>query len=399
MIERRPVERVLQVHTRYRQPGGEDQVVDAERVLLETAGVDVGQVIFDNADLRESRSLAGDLMLAASAIWSRSATRRVRVAIKASRPQVVHVHNTFPAASPSVYTAAAAEGIPVVQTLHNYRMVCPAATTFRGGRACTDCVGKAIAIPAVIHACVRDSHSQSAAAAATLAIHRGLGTFARRIDLYLALTAFQRDLLVAGGLPAARVRVVPNFLEPDPGDRADGRAGIVFVGRLSPEKGLITLLDAAALVPRLVRVIGDGPLRAAVEAAAADAKVDYVGHLDRPAVHAAMGRALAVVVPSIWFEGFPIVLAEAFATGTPVIASRIGSLAELVEDGRTGLLAEPGDATGLADRLRWARDHPTDMRRMGQHARKRYESAYTGSTHLAALQDAYAAVARDGRAS
>jgi hypothetical protein len=133
--------------------------VEAERRLLEAAGVGVGQVIFDNADLRESRSLAGDLGLAASAIWSRSAERRVRAAIVADRPDVVHVHNTFPAASPSIYSAANAMGVPVVQTLHNYRFVCPAATAFRDGRPCTDCVGRSIPWPAVVHACVRGSHS------------------------------------------------------------------------------------------------------------------------------------------------------------------------------------------------------------------------------------------------
>ena len=159
MNERRGIQRVLQVHTRYRQAGGEDLVVEAEKRLLEEAGIEVSQVIFDNADLQESNSLAGDLGLALSAIWSRSAARRVTAAIVAGRPQVVHVHNTFPAASPSVYPAAVAQGVPVVQTLHNYRLVCPAATAFRDGRACTDCIGRAVPWPAVAHACVRDRKS------------------------------------------------------------------------------------------------------------------------------------------------------------------------------------------------------------------------------------------------
>lgn len=390
MTERRSVDRVLQVHTRYRQAGGEDAVVEAERDLLEAAGIDVRQVIFDNADLQESRSVVGDLGLAISAIWSRSAARAVRAAIVVHRPQVVHVHNTFPAASPSVYSAAAAEGIPVVQTVHNYRLVCPAATAFRDGHACTDCVGKAIPLPAVVHACVRGSRSQSAVAGATIAVHRARGTFTNKVALYLALTSFQRTLLVSGGFPAELIRVLPNFIEPDPGAGIGARAGILYVGRLSEEKGIVPMVRAAALEPGLVRVVGDGPLLPLVQEAAAAGHVDYAGHLARPAVQAELRQALALVLPSICFEGFPMVVAEAYSTGTPIIGSRIGSVAELIEDGVTGLLVEPNDAHNLADRIRWARDHPEEMRRMGVNARRKYEAEYRGQSHLAALTDAYA---------
>lgn len=393
MTERASVERVLQVHTRYRQAGGEDEVVEAERQLLEAAGITVRQVIFDNADLRESRSLRGDVGLAASAIWSRSAARRVRSEIATLHPQVVHVHNTFPAASPSVYSAAAAEGVPVVQTLHNYRLVCPAATAFRDGRACTDCVGRAVALPAVVHACVRGSRSQSAVAVATGAVHRAFGTYRRRIARYLALSSFQRDLMVAGGFPPTRVRVLHNFLEPDPGEGTGPRTGIVFVGRLSPEKGIVPLLGAATAAPGPIRVVGDGPLMPAVRAAAASGHVDYSGPMPRLAAQAEIRGAIALVLPSLWFEGFPMVVAEAFAAGTPVIASRIGSLTELVDDGVTGLLVEPNDPVGLADRMRWASAHPDMMRAMGQHARRMYEARYKGPTHLAGLLETYASAA------
>jgi glycosyltransferase involved in cell wall biosynthesis len=390
VIKRHSVHSVLQVHTRYRQAGGEDQVVEAEKQLLETAGIDVRQVIFDNADLRESRSLVGDLKLASSAIWSRSAYRRVRAALVDARPQVVHVHNTFPAASPSVYSAAAAEGVPVVQTLHNYRFVCPAATAFRDGHACTDCVGKPVPLPAVVHACVRGSRSQSAVAGATIAFHRAIGTFADKIALYLALTSFQRNVLVAGGFPPERIRVLQNFLEPDPGQGTGARDGILYVGRLSEEKGIFPLLHAAALEPGLVRVVGDGPISPQVQAAATAGQVDYAGRLARPEVHEEMRRAIALILPSIWFEGFPVVVAEAYATGTPIIASRIGSLAELVEDGKTGLLVEPNDPRAWADAVRWAHDHPEEMRRMGVGARRTYEATFRGESHLVALLEAYA---------
>lgn len=384
--------RVLQVHTAYRLAGGEDQVVDAEKQLLDRAGIQVHQVIFDNADLQESRSVAGDLRLAASAIWSRAAERRVRAAIAADRPQVIHVHNTFPAASPSVYAAAAAHGVPVVQTLHNYRFVCPAATVFRNGHACTDCVGRSIPWPAVVHACVRGSRSQSAVASATLAFHRARGTFTKGISAYVALTPFQRQVMIDGGLPAERIRVIPNFLEPDPGVGRGPRSGALYVGRLSGEKGISVLLGAAAEAPGSVRVAGEGPMAARVLAASAAGHIKYLGRLSRTAVKAELRRALALVLPSIWFEGFPFVILEAFGAGTPIIASRIGSLAELIEDGVTGLLVEPNNPDELARRIHWANDHPGEMRRMGGNARDRYDTRYRGTSHLADLLEAYQSV-------
>ncbi len=363
--------------------------MEAEKALLEEAGVDVRQVIFDNADIQESQSLVGDLSLAASAVWSRAAKRRVARALDSHRSQVLHVHNTFSAASPSVYAAAAERRVPVVQTLHNYRLVCPKATVFRDGHACTDCVGRAIPWPAVVHACIRGSRPQSLVTSATITIHRARGTYSREIATYVALTDFQRSLMVSGGFAADRIRVIGNFLEPDPGPGPEDRVGLLFVGRISEEKGIRTLLAAAASVPGTVSVAGGGPLAGMVERASADRQVDYLGPLTRSSVTDEIRRAVAVLLPSVWFEGFPIVLLEAFASGTPVIASRIGSLAELVEDGVTGLLAEPGDPNELAQRMRWARDHPGEMRQMGLNARQRYETQFRGSAHLAALLDTY----------
>ena len=399
MTEHRLVNRILQVHTRYRQAGGEEQVVEAEKRLLENAGATVSQVIFDNAHLRESRSVLGDVRLGLSAIWSRSAERRVRAAIVADRPQVVHVHNTFSAASPSVYAAAAAQGVPVIQTLHNYRFVCPAATAFRDGHACTDCVGRSVPWPGVVHSCVRGSRPQSLVAAMTLSVHRARNTFGRAINEYLALTSFQRELMIEGGLPSQRIRVIPNFLEPDPGVGSESRNGVVFVGRLAREKGIAPLLDAAVMVPGVVRVAGAGPLAARAQQAHAAEHIAYLGALTHAGVVDELRHTIALVLPSLWFEGLPIVVLEAFATGTPVIASRLGSLAELIDEGVTGLLAEPDNAAELADQIRWAIDHPIEMREMGAHARQQYEARFRGPAHLAALNEVYARAAHEGRRS
>ena len=384
----RDVQRVLQVHTRYREAGGEDRVVDDERHLLESAGVKVDQVIFDNAAIDEGSS-GGSARAAASAVWSTEAASRVRRAINTSRPDVVHVHNTFVLASPSVFWAANRSAVPVVHTLHNYRLVCPVATCFRDGHSCTDCVGQPIPLPGVVHSCVRGSLTQSAVVAATLAAHRALGTWQRRIDRYVALTGFQRSLLVDGGLPARRISVVPNFLEPDPGVQADDRSGLLYLGRLSSEKGIATLTAAAALGNQLVRVAGDGPAGHLVREAAASGQVTSIGRLSAIDARREVAAASALVVPSLWFEGFPMVVLEAYACGTPVIASRIGSLAELVEDGTTGLLVPPGDPHALARALTWVAEHPNEMRGMGANARRRYEERYRGAHHLGALMDVY----------
>jgi glycosyltransferase involved in cell wall biosynthesis len=380
---------VLHVHTRYRYPGGEDQVVAAEKRLLEAAGIDVRQVLFDNAEIVESRSLLDDARLAASAVWSRDAHHRVAAELKTYRPDVVHVHNTFAAASPSVYSAAAQHRVPVVQTLHNYRLVCPAATAFRDGRVCTDCVQKLIPWPAVQHACVRDSRAQSAVVSATITLHRALGTYARKIDRYVALTSFQRDLMISGGLPGRKINVIPNFLEPDPGEGEAARFGVIFIGRLSKEKGILTLLDAATAGSLPLRVAGTGPLDEPVRQAAAAGALVYVGGLQPARVLEELKGAVALVVPSETFEGCPNVVLEAYATATPVIASRIGSLPELVTDGVTGLLFEPRDPADLTRRIKWAIDHPEAMLEMGRAGRQAYESRFRGGGHLAQLLNTY----------
>lgn len=390
MTDLRTVRRVLQVHTRYRQAGGEDEVVAAERQLLEEAGLSVAQVIFDNPGPGGRRASPASLLTqGASAVWSRAAARRVREAIEASGSQVVHVHNTFVAASPSVYEAAYSCRVPVVQTLHNYRLVCPAGTVYRSGHPCTDCFGHAVPWPAVAHSCYRGSRPQSAVVAATLAVGRAKHTYSRKISAYFALTRFQRDLLVQGGLPADKMQVLPNFLEPDPGEGDGPRKGLLFVGRLSVDKGLTTLLQAAALAPGLVRIAGMGPQASLVESASRTGDLEALGQLDKAAVFDQLRGAVAMVLPSVWYEGFPMSVLEAYATGTPVIASGIGSLAEVVEDGVTGLIVRPGDAEDLANRLRWAAGHPDEMRKMGVGARRVYEGRYRGGAHLAALLSTY----------
>jgi glycosyltransferase involved in cell wall biosynthesis len=388
---------VLIVHDRYRQAGGEDVVVANEAALLRSHGHRVSELIADNDAIPDRAGPLAKARLAANTVWSFSAASAVRHRIERERPDVVHVHNVLPLLSPAVLAAARASGTAVVQTIHNYRLVCPAGTLFRDGRPCEDCVGRSFAWPAVIHACYRSSPTQSAVVATMLAAHRARGTWTRDVDLYLAVSGFVRDRLIAGGLPDDRIVVKSNFVEA--GSRArTGRAAarrdgpFLFVGRLTTDKGVDLLLDSwagATDMPRIA-VVGDGPLADLVAASAAsNGRIVATGRLDRDGVRDRMHGAPALVFPSRWYEGQPMTIVEAFAAGLPVIAASIGSLPELVEDGATGLLFEAGDRTDLRRAVAWAVAHPAEMRRMGQQALDAYRERFTPEVGYGALIAAY----------
>ena len=389
--------RILAVHNHYQRPGGEDAVFAAETALLESAGHEVVRFTRRNDDVeRMSRR-----EVVAQTFWSRDSADRVAALIEAHRPHVMHCHNTFPLVSPSVYRTARGRGVGVVQTLHNYRPLCPKAELMRNAAPCEACLGRSFAWPAIRHACYRGSRAQTGVVAAMTAFHRARGTYSRDVDRYVTPTAFVRGRFVAGGFPAERVVAKPNFVPHDPGMRdgpaAPGEGGdVVFVGRLSPEKGLDVLLDAwsrlaawGALPPgSRLRVLGDGPLAEDVQAAAAqDPRIEWLGHRPREAVMDAIGAARVLVMPSVWYETFGLCIAEAFACGTPVVASRLGAMAELVEHGRTGFLFAPGAAQDLADTL--VRAFAADLAEMRRAARARYEAEFSAEANLPLLLRIY----------
>lgn len=373
--------RILVAHNAYQQRGGEDSVVADEMALLRRHGHEVDLYARHNDDIAGASRPA----LAAGTLWSARTAREVPARIRRFRPDIVHVHNTFPLISPAIYWAAAAHGVPVVQTLHNFRLLCPQAMFLRAGQVCESCLGR-LPLPGLVHGCYRDSRVQTATLGAMLALHRGLGTFRRKISRYIALNEFCRRKFIAGGLPGERIAVKPNFVD-FPAPPAGRREGFLFVGRLSREKGVATLAQALAAVPAArLRVAGDGP--EAVQLADRP-RIERLGALPAEGVRQAMGQALALVLPSIWYENMPRTLVEAFACGLPVLASRLGALADLVTDGVTGLLFAPGDAADLAAKLQWAVDHPEAMARMGGNARRAYEASYTGERNHALLLNIY----------
>lgn len=345
----------------------------------------------------------GKLALLGATVWHRAAAARVAALVREHRVDVCHFHNTFPLMSPAVYAAARAAGAAVVQTLHNFRLLCPGANLYRDGVVCEKCVGKSVPLGGVVHKCYRDSRAASLATAAMLTTHRALGTWRDGVDAYITPTRFAREKFIAGGLPAEKIVVKPNFVDPDPGSAANGGAGgyAIFVGRLSHEKGLDTLLAAWSHLGGAVKlkIVGDGPLAGDVKAAAArDASVEWLGQRAMDDVLELIGAAAVLVMPSNCYETFGRVAIEAFAKGTPVIASNHGAPADVVDEGRTGLRFKPGDGADLAAKVRRLLADDAARARMRAEVRREFESKYTGAANYEMLVKVYQqAVARRQR--
>ncbi|HUY31668.1 MAG TPA: glycosyltransferase family 4 protein [Pirellulales bacterium] len=378
---------ILMGHNFYQLPGGEDRVFADETRLLEDHGHQVERYTAHNSAVGH-RSAPG---LTRDTLWNGRAARAIQTLVAKRQARVAHFHNTFPLISPAAYYGARAGGAVVVQTLHNFRLLCPQATFFRDGRVCEDCLGR-IPWPAVAHACYRGSRGVTAVAAAAIVAHRMARTWRRAVDVYIAVTEFARRKFIAGGLPAEKIVVKPNFVSPTPpaGDGAGGYA--VFVGRLSPEKGIPTLLAAwRTLGERIpLKIVGDGPTAPLVrEAAATNRGVEWLGPRSADEVQAIVRDAAFLVLPSTCYEGLPKVLVEAFATGTPAVVSRLGALAELVDDGRTGVCFQPGDPVDLADRVSELLSVPSRLSWMRAEARAEFELKYTARRNYELLMNIY----------
>jgi glycosyltransferase involved in cell wall biosynthesis len=385
--------KVLVVHNRYRSsaPSGEDRACDAERALLERNGVEV--VRYERANDDIANPIAASLEM----VWSRRARREVAALLRREHPDVAHVHNIWYRISPSVYAACRDAGVPVVQTVHNFRMFCANALLLRGGRPCEACTIGA-PWPSLRHGCFRGSRAATAPIACAQWLHAARGSWVGGVDRFVALTQFARERLVAAGLPAERISVKPNFLADPPVASGGARGGVVFVGRLTAEKGVSVLLEAAGLVDHpdfALEIIGEGGLRAEVERCAArNPRVTAAGARDHASCLAALRRARVIVVPSVCYENFPLAIVEAFACGTPVVAARLGAMAEIVEEGRTGRLFAPGDAADLAAAITGMLEHPAACEQMGRAAREVFEQRYGAARNFALLTQIYREVAR-----
>ncbi|MBQ1043797.1 MULTISPECIES: glycosyltransferase [unclassified Micromonospora] len=417
--------RIVVAHNRYReaQPSGENTIVDAEIAQLTAAGVEVLPFLRSSDEI-PSMSKPAKALLPISPIWAPKAQHDLDRLLTEHRPDVLHLHNPYPLLSPWVVRTAHKRGVPVVQTVHNYRQVCSSGLYFRDGVICQDCRGRALGVPAIVHRCYRNSRAQSALMATTLAVHRPTW---KSVDRYIALTTAVADHLRDYGIPDDRIVVKPNAV-PDPGAPAPVGNGFLFMGRLSPEKGLDLLLAAwrrhpvGALGP--LRIAGDGELRPLAEAAAAERPdVLYLGQLDRSGVRAALADSSVVLATSTWHDVLPTVIIEALAAGRPVLGTALGGIPYLVgadsprEPAGTGpaevATAVPGDgrvplpvgvqrgeagwvvapeADALAAALPLAAAEATAL---APAARSRYERTFHPDVITKRLIDVYAGLAGD----
>ncbi|HTV60713.1 MAG TPA: glycosyltransferase family 4 protein [Verrucomicrobiae bacterium] len=380
--------KILMLHNSYQFHGGEDESFASEERMLADAGHFVDTIHVKNENVEG----LGAVSVALQSIWSRSSYERVDRKLREAEFDVLHVQNFFPLLSPSVYAAAKKNRVAVVQTLRNYRLLCPSTVLYRNGKICEDCLHKTVKYPGVVHGCYRGSILSSGAVAAMTAIHAARGTWRRDVDLYISLTEFSREKFVEAGFAPEKIIVKSNFVYPDPGEGDGAGDYLVFAGRFTREKGIETLLAAWERVkkPGKLKIVGEGPLAWKVEKICGErSDVEWLGQKSPEEVKGLLGGARAVVFPSEWYEPFGRVAIESFAKGTPVIASRLAGLAEIVRDGETGLHFRAGDAQDLAEKIDWALEHPAEMRAMRGAARASYEQNYTAEKNCEALIRAY----------
>lgn len=387
-----PVSKVLIIHNYYQQSGGEDKVVEQESAMLRSRGIETEHYYVHN-DSIQSKGLANMAKLAVEAAWSFPEFKRIKELLLRVKPDVVHVHNFFPVISPSVYHACERLGVPVVQTLHNYRLICPAATFMRGNEVCEKCLHGTL-LHSIRHGCYRGSQLQTIPVAAMIKFNELIGTWLHKVSRYIALTEFARDKFAESGIPLDRIAVKPNFIHHqtvkakyDPNDRY-----LLFVGRISAEKGVRNLLQAWSQLEdrgglRLV-IIGDGPQKAELAAAYSQEDIRFLGKQDGDTVLDCMSRAMYVMVPSIWYEGFPMTIVESYSVGTPVLCSRIGALEEIVEDGVTGFHFQHDDLENIKTVIRRAVAYE-NYAAMRQKVAENYAAHYTEEVNVKQLLAIY----------
>jgi glycosyltransferase involved in cell wall biosynthesis len=387
---------VLVIHNEYQQPGGEDVVVRAEVDLLRRAGHRVLQFTPNNATLANCSPLE-KAALFVTTTWNRTAYSTIRTLIEKERPDIVHCHNLLPQVSPAAYYACQSAGVPVVQTLHNYRLFCPAGTFFRNGQVCQDCA-RSLA-HAVTRGCYRSSRLATATVAMMLEFHCLRGTWTSSVNAYLALTQFSRNLFVDLGLPDKKIHVKPNFLSHDPRQRSSPGNYALFVGRLSPEKGILEMIQTWLHLPDIpLVVVGDGPLyddASQMLRRSGSSHIRLLGRMSAGDTQAQMKDARLLIFPSRWYEPFGMVLIEAAASGVPAIAARIGGVPELVIEDKTGLLFDLQKADDLASKVNWAWNHPAEMEAMGLAARQLYLENFTAEKNYESLINVYRSVVRN----
>lgn len=379
--------RIIQVHNYYQQAGGEDVVAKAEVDILESNEHNIYEYRKYNSAVSGFFRKA---MTGLGAIFNVTELVAFYRFLGNRKFDLVHVHNYFPILSPSIFWACKKRKVPVVQTLHNYRAICPTAILMYEGDITEKSIhgGSWWALKARVY---RYSYVGTFFLCCMVELHKALPTWRRKVDRFIALTEFSRRKYIEAGWPPEKIVVKPNFIK-DPFDGIDSISKVggyaLFVGRLSEEKGVSCLLKAWEGVETCLKVVGDGPLKELVENYKSD-KIDYLGYRKKSEVLELIRNANFLVMPSTWYEGFPMVLVEAFACGTPALVSRLGGMEEIVDDGITGLHFEAGNAEDLFEKIQWMINNPKQTKAMGANARKEYLDKYTPEKNYAVLMDIY----------
>jgi glycosyltransferase involved in cell wall biosynthesis len=386
--------KILLVHNYYRSvnPSGENMVFDQERSLLELHGHEV-EVFNYFSDNIEKKNIIGKMLQAFSIPWNHKVYKRIKEVVSEIGPDVIHVHNTFPMISPSIFFGI--KNIPCVLTLHNYRIFCSSAVLMRDGKICTKCIDRGSVVPSLLYGCYRKSRILTIPLAASILLHKILKTWKKQVDAFIVFSEFQKKMVILGGCPKEKIHIKPNYY-PDIQNNENVKCVhrekfVLFVGRLSEEKGVKTMIKAWLQwddAPKL-HIVGDGPLRSILESKSAGKEIYFHGQLNKKETQKYMSTATLLLIPSECYEGFPMVLHEAFFSGTPVIASNLGSLPQIVKDGENGLIFDAGSEKSLIDRVEYLINSKRALSVLSKGARLSYESLYNQSVNYNMLLAIY----------
>lgn len=387
--------KILVIHNNYRYHGGEEAVVTRENEMLKQAGHTVIRYERNNSEF-DDLSIGNLMRFPLESVWSSQTVNDLTRLIEREQPDLAHIHNTHLMITPSANHACHTSGLPVVQTYHNYRTLCPAGTFFRDGHICEDCLSQPLMTPALQHRCFRGSRTRTGLVMAREAYHRHIQTWEKRVDVGITPSQFTRDKLIEGGFNGERLVVKPHFLPYDPKPRTpdEDEGYMLYVGRLSPEKGVSLLLNTWRLIPHIpLKIIGSGPEQNKLEQFQHDmpnAPLSSYGHLPKEDIIKAIKKARAVIFPSTCYETFGMVIIEAYACGVAVIGSGHGAIKEIIEDGVTGLTFAPIAPEALAEQVNRLWEHPTEAHEMGTNARHAFVEHYTQENNLQKLNTIYA---------
>ena len=383
--------RILVAHNSYEQAGGEDAVVKAEYELLEKNGQDVFLYTRSNSEIK-SLSGPGKLKFLLQLKWSRKSYNDLRVQIRKIRPDIAHFHNIFYMITPSVYDACHDEGIPVVQSQHNFRPLCSNGLFLRNHRVCEECLEHSL-WRGVRYGCFKGSRLATWPVASMLMAHQKKGTWSKKVDRYIVAAEFTRQKYIQAGFPEHKISVKPHFVFPPQQSQSHDQGYALYIGRLSEEKGVDVLLKAWESLPEIpLRVIGTGPLLEELKRLAWQkgmSQVQFLGYVSYEQYDSNFKAAKFLVVPSICYESLPRVMVEAYSYGIPVLASRLGSMKDSVIEQKTGLLFESGNTQDLAQKARWLVQHQPELEEMRRSSREEYKQKYLPQKNYAALMAIY----------